>query len=127
MFGFKKRDRASEIEAALQESWIEFAAGAAIGVELTVVLRAGRKVPDDVHYALRAEMRPHVVDMIKSCLVEKLTLDDHEIRSLAHRIQTSAVQKLEETYDELLIMGVLTGGTGLFVKSVEEIFCEARA
>jgi len=118
MFGFKKRDRAADIETALEENWIEFAAGAAVGVEMTVVLRADGKMPDDVHYALRAEMRAHVVDMIKSCVGGKLVLSDEEIRGLAHRIQSRAVEKIEESCDELMILSLLTGKTGLFVDPV---------
>lgn len=122
MFRFKKRDRAFDIETALQESWIDFAAGAAVGVELTIVLRSDGTVPDDVHYALRAEMREHVVDMIKSCVAEKLTLSEEEIRGLAHRIQCRAVEKIEESNEELMVLAILTAGTekGLFVDPIGE-------
>ena len=120
MFGFKKQDRTTEIEKVLQESWIEFAATAAFGLEATIVLRAGGTVPDDIHWALRAEMRDHVVEMIKRCAGEKLTLSDAEIRTLAHRIQSRAVENLEESYKELMVKTILTAGTqeGLFVDPI---------
>jgi hypothetical protein len=122
MLGFKKRDRASDIETALQQNWIEFAAAAAFGLEATIVLRAEGTVPDDIHYALRAEMRDHVVDMIKRSAGEKLTLSDAEIRTLAHRIQSRAVERLEESHKELMVETILTAGTetGLFVDPIGE-------
>lgn len=122
MFGFKKQDRASDIERVMQQNWIEFAAAAAFGVEATIVLRAGGTAPDDIHYALRAEMRDHVVEMIKRCAGEKLTLNDAEIRTLAHRIQSRAVENLEESFKELMVEAVLTAGTepGLFVDPIGE-------
>ena len=75
MFGFKKPppsadkpDRNADIERACSAAWLEFAASAAASCETTIVLRAGENPKEAVHYALCAEMREHVVGMIKQMI-----------------------------------------------------------
>jgi hypothetical protein len=125
MFGFKKVDRPAEIEAALQKNWIEFAAGAAVGIELSIVLRAEGEVPEDVHYALRAEKRDHVIDMIKTCVGETIALSDAEIHTLAHRIQSAAMERIEGAHPELEVGRILSGETGMFVDPLVDILSKA--
>lgn len=122
MFEFKKPppstnqpDRNADIERACAAAWLEFAASAAASCETTIALRAGEDPKEAVHYALCAEMREHVVGMVKQMVTPEVPLTDAEITSLAHRIQTRAVERIEDVFPELMVERVLVADPDYFV------------
>lgn len=121
MFGFRKRDRTSDIALACEQGWMEFAAHAAVAGEASIVVKANGTLPDDVHYALRAEMREHVAELIKHCVGEKVELTAEEVRHLTHEVQSRAVERIEGNFPELEVERILSGETGLFVDPLGEL------
>lgn len=130
MFGFKKRhsgedqpNRTTDIERACSATWLEFAASAAVSCETTIVLRANEDPKEAVHYALCAKKRDHVADMVKQMVAHKVPLTDEEIGELTHRIQTRAVERIEEVFPELMVARILVADPSYYVRpGLEPLF-----